>query len=200
VSEVIRLEGVKDLEAALKKFDETAYKKLNKAINKAAGRIRINARGYIPTNPMPMLSNWSSPITGQRMKGFNGQGRIFPRYYAAEMRAELKTRKRKQGRTRNGWGQVVYVEQMSAAGNIYEKGGVVPGPNPRGNNSRNPNASLQFKDKIQDFYFIRKGTGRALIRAGREDAGQAKNDISRARYEAELELQRRFNQEAAQRG
>jgi hypothetical protein len=200
VSEPIRLEGIKDLEAALKKFDETAYKKLNKAINKAAGRIRINAREYIPNNPMPMLSNWSGPITGQQMRGFNGQGRIFPRYDAAEMRSEIKTRKRKQGKTRNGWGQVVFVEQMSPAGNIYEKGGILPGPNPRGNNSRNPNASIQFKSKMQDFYSIRKGTGRALIRSGREDAGQAKNEISRARYEAELELQRRFNQEAARHG
>ena len=36
MSEAIRLEGVKDLEAALKFFDETAYKKLNQAINKVA--------------------------------------------------------------------------------------------------------------------------------------------------------------------
>ena len=53
--EPIRLEGVKDLERALKLFDENAYKKLNKAINKAAGVIRKNARGYIPDSP-PTLS------------------------------------------------------------------------------------------------------------------------------------------------
>ena len=58
----------------------------------------------------------------------------------------------------------------------------------------------QFKQKMQDFYFVRKGIGRALIRAGIENAGQAKKEIARARYEAELKLQQDFNREAAKHG
>ncbi len=199
MSEAIRLEGVKDLEAALKYFDESAYKKLNKAINKAAGTVRKNARGYIGGELIPGLSNWAKPSQGSSMTGMENQGRVFPRYNPAEMRAGLRTGKQRQGRTRTGWGQVVYVEQKSPAGNIYEKAGVVAFSG-RANRSRNPMASLDFKEKVQNFYFVRKGTGRALIRAGIENAGQAKNDIARARYEAELELQRKFNAEAARNG
>lgn len=200
MSEAIRLEGVKDLEAALKKFDETAYKKLNKAINTAAGIIRSNARGYIPQTPPPGLSNWAKASSGLVMNGMTTKGRTFPLFNPNEMRSEIKTQKKKQGRTRNGWGQVVYIEQFSAAGSVYEKGGIVAGKNPRGNKSRNPNADLQFKDKIQNFYFLRTGIGRALIRAGIENAGRAKSEISKARYEAELELQRNFDLEAARHG
>ena len=196
--EAIRLEGVKDLEQALKLFDENAYKKLNKAINKAAGTIRKNARGYIPQGVPAGLSNWARPATGAKMNGMTG-GREFPRWNSEEMRGKLRTGKQKTGGTRNGWGHTVYVEQRSAVGNIYEKAGVVL-LNPRAQYSRNPRASLDFKEKVQNFYFVRKGTGRALIRAGIENAGQAKNDIARARYEAELKLQQDFNREAAKHG
>ena len=199
MSEAIRLEGVKDLEAALKFFDETAYKKLNQAINKAAGTVRKNARTYIGNDLISGLSNWGRPSQGTSMTGMESQGRTFPRYNPAEMRSGLRTGKQRRGRTRNGWGQVVYVEQKSPAGNIYEKAGVVAFSG-RANRSRNPMASLDFKEKIQNFYFVRKGTGRALIRAGIENAGQAKNDIARARYEAELGLQAKFNAEAARHG
>ena len=198
MSEVIKLEGVKDLEAALKTFDEVAYKKLNKAINKAAGTIRKNARGFIPDGVPLGLSNWAKPATGAKMNGISG-GRTFPRWNPAEMKSNLRTGKQKSGRTRNGWGQTVYVEQKSPVGNIYEKAGVVLF-NPRAQYSRNPMASLDFKARLQEFYFVRKGIGRALIRAGIENAGQAKNDIARARYEAELKLQADFNAEAAKHG
>lgn len=199
--EAIRLEGVKDLEAALKLFDVNAYKNLNKAINKAAGVIRKNARGYIGNDVPPGLSNWAKPATRQVMKGIsaNNAGRQFPRYNGLEMRQGLRTGKKRMGRTRNGWGQTVFVEQKSPAGNIYEKAGVVP-ISGRPNKSRNPNASQEFKQKMQEFYFVRKGIGRALIRAGIENAGQAKKDIARARYEAELKLQQDFNREAAKHG
>lgn len=197
--ELIRLEGVKDLEQALKLFDVNAYKNLNKAINKAAGTIRKNARGYIGNDIPPGLTNWAKPSTGTGMNGMQSQGRPFPRYNALEMRQSLRTGKKRTGRTRNGWGQTVFVEQKSPAGNIYEKAGVVA-ISGRANRSRNPNASQEFKQKMQDFYFVRKGIGRALIRAGIENAGQAKKEIARARYEAELKLQQDFNREAAKHG
>lgn len=197
--EAIRLEGFKDLDQALKTFDINAYKKLNKAINKAAGRIRINARNYIPDGVPLGLSNWAKPSSNVPMNGMESQGRVFPRWNAPEMRQGLRTGKQRSGRTRNGWGQTVFVEQRNPAGNIYEKAGVVAFSG-RQNRSRNPMASLDFKQKVQEFYFVRKGTGRALIRAGIENAGQAKQDISRARYEAELQLQQDFNVEAAKHG
>lgn len=197
--EAIRLEGVKDLEQALKLFDVNAYKNLNKAINKAAGTIRKNARGYIDNDVPPGLTNWAKPSTGQPMNGMQTQGRAFPRYNPIEMRQGLRVGKQRSGRTRNGWGQVVYVEQKSPAGNIYEKAGVVANSG-RAGRSRNPQAQQEFKSKIQNFYMVSRGIGRALIRAGIENAGQAKNQIARARYEAELKLQQDFNREAARHG
>lgn len=197
--ETIRLEGVKDLEQALKRFDVNAYKNLNKAVNKAAGMIRKNARNYITDGTPPGLTNWAKPGTGSPMNGMENQGRAFPRYNPIEMRQSLRTGKQRSGRTRTGWGQTVFVEQKSPAGNIYEKAGVVANSG-RLNRSRNPQASQQFKNKIQNFYFIRRGTGRALIRAGIENAGQAKKEIARARYEAELRLQQDFNREAVKHG
>lgn len=197
--EPIRLEGFKDLEQALKLFDVNAYKNLNKAINRAAGVIRTNARGYIGNEVPEGLKNWVKPATGQPMNGMPNQGRQFPRYNPIEMRQGIRTGKQKSGRTRNGWGQVVYVEQKSPAGNIYEKAGVVARSD-RANRSRNPEASQDFKTKMQNFYFVKTGIGRALIRAGIENAGQAKKDISRARYDAEFKLQKDFNREALKHG
>jgi hypothetical protein len=99
-----------------------------------------------------------------------------------------------------GFSTAVAVEQRSPAGNIYEKGGIVAGNGTRKNNSLNPFAPYQFKLKLQSFYFITKGRGRALIRAGREDAGKANSMISRAQFAAELSLQNKFNREAAKNG
>lgn len=200
--EAIRLEGVKDLEAALKRFDIDASKELDKAINAAAGVIRKDAKGFIPDQwDTPVgLSNWAKPSSGKMMNGMQDKGRQFPIFNTAEMKQRLVIKKERMSKTRNGFGKTVYIEQMSPVGNIYEKAGVVAGGSTRKNYSRNPNASLDFKRKIQQSYFIRKGTGRALIRAGIEDAGKAKALISRARYEAELALQKRFDREATKNG
>lgn len=200
--EAIRLKGVKDLEQALKLFDIDASKQLDKAINRAAGDIRRDAKGFIPEQwDTPVgLTNWAKPSKNQVMNGMLIQGRQFPTFDTADMKQRLTIKKERMGKTRNGWGKTIYIEQFSPVGNIYEKAGVVPGASTRTNYSRNPNASLDFKRKIQQFYFVRKGTGRALIRAGIKDAGKAKALISKARYEAELLLQQRFNREAIKHG
>lgn len=198
MSEAIRLEGVKDLEAALKKFDENAYKNLNRAINQSVGRIKRNAQGYISSDAPPGLKNWMKIPTGSGINGKASGTRQFPVYDEQAMRSGLRKGTQRKGRNRQGWGSVIYVEQKNPAGNIYEKAGIAASN--RTNYSRNPNASTQFKEKMQNFYFISKGKGRALIRAGVEDAGRAKSEIERARYEAELKLQADFNIEAARHG
>ena len=126
--------------------------------------------------------------------------RTFPRYDAVSMKSGLRIKKQRSKQNSRGFSTAVAVEQMSPAGNIYEKGGIIAGSSTRKNNSINPYASYQFKLRLQSYYMITKGRGRALIRAGREDSGKANAAIKRAQYEAELSLQRKFNQEAARNG
>lgn len=201
MSEPIRLEGVKDLDAALKKFDEAGRKLLNRQINAAAREIKVDAAGYIIDQPPTGLSKWNDPVKfGPRIQSQAGI-RSFPRFEAALMRRGLRIVKQKNKPDPAGWATTVAIEQKSPAGNIYEKAGIVAGGKTRPPNySLNPRASEDFKRKMQDFYFVRKGTGRALIRAGREDAGMARTKIARARYEAEQRLQQLFNAEAVKNG
>lgn len=192
----IRLEGVKDLEQALKLFDYEGHRQLNSAINAAARKINVDAKGYIPSSVPKGLSNWAKAINRPPVEG----ARSFPRFNDVLMRQGFRIVKQKNQKDPAGWATTVAVEQRNPAGNIFEKAGVVPGATVRKNYSINPNASLAFKRKIQDFYFVRQGEGRALIRAGREDAGFARTKIARARYEAELRLQQLFNLEAVKNG
>lgn len=192
----IRLEGVKDLETALRLFDYEGSRQLNSAINAAARTVSTKAKGYIATNVPKGLTNWAKPINRPPIEG----ARSFPRFNDALMRQGLRIVKQKNQKDPAGWVTTVAVEQRDPAGNIYEKGGIVAGGSGRKNYSINRNASIEFKTKLQNFYFINKGEGRALIRAGREDAGLARTRIARARYEAELRLQRLFNLEAVKNG
>lgn len=192
----IRLEGVKDLEQALKLFDYEGHRQLNGAINAAARQIKISATGNIISSPPPGLSNWAKPINRPPVEG----ARSFPRFQEALMRQGLRIVKQKNQKDPAGWATTVAVEQKSPVGNIYEKAGIVPGASLRKNYSVNPRASLEFKNKMQNFYFIGRGDGRALIKAGKEDAGMARTKIARARYEAEVRLQRLFNLEAVKNG
>jgi len=201
--EVLKLLGVKDLETALKEFDEASKKAMDKSINKAAETIKVHARTYIKDDSIPGLSRWkdAARFTVRTQNQSANNVRTFPRYDVSSMKAGLKTKKQR-GKYSNtkGFSTAVAVEQMSPAGNIYEKGGIVAGNGARKNNSLNPFAPYQFKLKLQSFYFITKGRGRALIRAGREDAGKANSMISRAQFAAELSLQNKFNREAAKNG
>jgi len=205
--EVLKLYGVKDLESALKQFDKDGKKALDKSINKAAETIKIGAKTYIKEQTISGLSKWkdAAKYTVRTQKESLANVRTFPRYDAASMRAGLNTKKQRgKNFDSRGFSTAVAVEQKSPAGNIFEKAGIEGATKGwfgnAGSNSINPFASQQFKAKLQSFYFISKGRGRALIRAGREDAGKANSIISRAQYTAELSLQNKFNQEAAKNG
>lgn len=192
----IRLEGVKDLDQALKLFDYEGHRQLNNAINQAARKINVDAKSYIPSQVPDGLTNWAKPINRPPVQG----ARSFPRFEDALMRSGIRIVKQKNQKDPAGWATTVAVEQRNPAGNIFEKAGVVSGASLRKNYSLNPNASLDFKRKIQGFYFVTKGEGRALIRAGKEDAGFARTKIARARYEAEQKLATLFNLEAVKNG
>jgi len=205
--EVLKLYGAKDLEAAIKEFDKDGKKALDKAINKAANTVKVGAKTYIKDDTIPGLSRWkeTAKFTVRTQKESLANVRTFPRYDAASMKAGLRTKKQRgKNFDSRGFSTAVAVEQRSPAGNIFEKGGIEGAAKgwfgSAGSNSINPFASQQFKEKLQSFYFINRGRGRALIRAGREDAGKANAMISRAQYAAELRLQQKFNQEAAKHG
>lgn len=205
--ETIVLLGVKDLESALKEFDKDGKKQMDKAINKAANTVKIHSRTYIKDDAIPGLSRWkqTARYTVRTEKEVTNNVRTFPRYDAVSMKAGLRIKKQRGKYSNNrGFSTAVAIEQTSPAGNIYEKAGIEGATKGwfgnAGNNSINPFASQQFKEKLQNFYMITKGRGRALIRAGREDSGKANAAIKRAQYQAELSLQRKFNREAVRNG
>jgi hypothetical protein len=202
-AEVLKLLGAKDLEEALKEFDVEGKKMMDKTINKAANTIKIHARTYIKDDTIPGLTRWkdAARYTVRTQSQAAQNVRQFPRYDAAAMKAGLRIKKQRgKYRQGSGFSTAVAIEQMSPAGNIYEKGGIVAGNGTRTNHSLNPYAPYQFKLKLQSFYFISKGRGRALIRAGREDSGKANAAITRAQYQAEVNLQNKFIREMAKNG
>ena len=185
------------MEQGLRDFAPHIYKTMNAAINKAAKQVQDDARKYIPDSAPSGLSNWMKMInptvkTKQDMV-FSGV-RTFPLYDASSMKRNIKIRKRAGKVKANGFAQVVQItNRSSAAASIFEKAGVVV-LSTRPNRSRNPMAQYDFKQAMQNYDSISRGRGRAIIKAGRKDAGKTRAIIAGVQRNADLELQKYFNQ------
>jgi|TARA_R110000868_G_scaffold244322_2_gene500504 hypothetical protein len=194
--EVLKLYGVKTMEQGLRDFAPHIYKKMNVAINRAAKEVQDDARSYIPAAAPNGLSNWMKMInpTAKTKQEMIFGVRTFPLYDAANMKKNIKIVKRAGKIKANGFAQVVQItNKSSAAASIFEKAGVVV-LSPRPNRSRNPRAQYDFKQAMQNYDSISRGRGRAIIKAGRKDAGKTRVIIANVQRNADLELQKYFNQ------
>jgi len=194
--EVLKLYGVKTMEQGLRDFAPHIYKKMNIAITKAAQEVADDAKSFIPAEPPSGLSNWMRMInpTAKTKQEMIFGVRTFPLYDAANMKKNIKIRKRAGKIKANGFAQVVQItNKSSAAASIFEKAGVVVF-SPRPNRSRNPMAQYDFKQAMQNYDSISRGRGRAIIKAGRKDAGKTRAIIAGVQRNADLELQKYFNQ------
>ena len=198
--EVLKLYGVKTMELGLKKLQPELYKTMKVAITRAANNVSINARQNVTNTPPWGLSNWmrmKNPNVQTQAQSISG-ARTFPLYDPSVMKRNIKVRQRRGQVKANGFAQVVQIVNNSPAGNIYEKAGVVVFA-ARPNRSRNPMAQYDFKQRMQNYQSISKGRGRAVIKAGRDDAGKTRVIIAGVQRKAELELQRMFNKSDMQK-
>lgn len=198
--EVLKLYGVKTMEQGLKKLQPELYKEMKVAITRAALNVAIDARKNITASPPWGLSNWmkmKNPTALTQSQASSGV-RTFPLYDAAVMKRNIKVRQRRGKTKADGFAALIQVVNNSPGGNIYEKAGVVP-LSTRPNRSRNRMAQYDFKMAMQNYESISKGRGRAVIKAGRADAGKTRVIIARIQRNADLELQKWFNKSDIQK-
>jgi hypothetical protein len=184
----VEVTGVKELRAALLRFDPDLKKEMDKQLRAAMLPIRDAARGFVPDVP-PGLSSW----TKRRKFTTDGSYRPFPRFDAAKVRAGIVYRAGANKANRNGFQALFYVANTSAAGAIYETAGrksphgqpwVGPvlggGGNHDESHSSNPDAGTHFVQYMPPLYGKDKQRGRLIYKAWEKDQGKATLGVIKA--------------------
>ena len=184
----VEVTGVKELRAALLRFDPDLKKEMDKQLRAAMLPIRDAARGYVPDVP-PGLRSW----TKRRQFTTDGSYRPFPRFDAAKVRAGIIYRAGANKANRNGFQALFYVANTSAAGAIYETAGrkspngqpwVGPvlggGGNHDESHSSNPDAGAHFVQYMPPLYGKGKERGRLIYKAWEKDQGKATLGVIKA--------------------
>jgi len=179
--------GVKELHAALSRFDPDLKKEMDKQLKAAMLPIRDAARGFVPDIP-PGLRSWTKPP-----KKVKDGYRPFPRFDASVIRKGIVYRSGANKANRNGFQALFYVANTSAAGAIYETAGrknpggqpwVGPVPGGGGSHgeshSTNPGAGAHFVGYMPPMYGKDKQRGRLIYKAWEQDQGKATLGVIKA--------------------
>ena len=179
--------GVSSTIEALQKFAPELYRDVQRRTNLAANQLSVLGKTYTPQT-VPRLTNWSKMYAIlYRNK------RPFPRYFEDNVDYRIKVSQRNKGSLNQyGFNTNIKVVNTSAAGNILEFAGRGAPPK-RANQSNNPHARQDFLIAMNDYYQIGPGKGRVLLRAADKILPQVRKDILDIQYQADRELQRRFN-------
>jgi hypothetical protein len=113
----IKVEGLLELRKAMQEFAPEFEVELDKNLAKAMDSIVKKARGFIPASST--LSNWARPAKNPS----RGRARAFPVYNVLEMRRGIKAITEPSSVNRKGFISHARVENISAAGAIYETAG-----------------------------------------------------------------------------
>ncbi len=184
----VEVKGVKELHAALNRFDPDLKKEWDKQMRAAMLPIRDAARGFVPDTPVG-LSGW----THRRKFATTGLYRPFPRFSAAKVRAGIIYRAGANTANKNGFQSLFYVANTSPAGAIYETAGRKSpfgqpwvGPVPGGggdhdySHSWNPDAGTHFVRSMPPLYGNGKQRGRLIYKAWEKDQGKAQDAAIKA--------------------
>jgi hypothetical protein len=184
------LKGAIEARKALRKFEPELAKLLRKEMAELLKPIAKKAQGFIPST---VLSGWSKPASSDT------KYRQFPRYDASKAKKGIGYRTSPSLPNNNGFRSLARIVNTSAAGMIYELGGVVnpqgrqPGTDKASMKSLNPNAGKQFIDALDATGRIvdasrnnggapksNKMKGRGIIKAWAEDAGKTNAAVLKA--------------------
>ena len=164
------LKGAIEARKALRKFEPELAKELRKEMAELLKPIAKKGQGFIPST---VLSGWSKPASSDT------EYRQFPRYDASKAKKGIGYRTSPSLPNNNGFRSLARIVNTSAAGMIYELGGVVnpqgrqPGTDKASMKSLNPNAGKQFIDALD-------ATGR-IVDASRNNGGAPKSNKMKGR-------------------
>jgi len=184
----VEVKGIIELQNALKEYAPDLYKQMNKEWAMALSSITAKAKGFIPSTMPPELRGWERvPRPGKERRSMTGKQRPFPVYDGAIAKRGVQFRYRPSAPNYNGFRSLARIQNMSAAGAIFETAGRKN--NLRGSNksqSNNPNAGTYFISILQHLSPLTRGhlstgqspraarlrTGRAIFRAWDQDQGK----------------------------
>jgi len=185
----VEVTGVKELHAALLRFDPDLKRQMDKELKHAMLPIRDAARGFVPDIPHGLRS-WTKPPK-KIVEGY----RPFPRFDASAIRKGIVYRSGANKANRNGFQALFYIANTSPAGAIYETAGrKSPGGQPwqgpmkgfmlKGDHdfshSSNPGAGAHFVASMPPLYGKDKQRGRLIYKAWEKDQGKATLGVVKA--------------------
>ena len=107
--------GVKDVLNGLSFFDEDLRIRMGKAIEPLMQQVAEKAKSFVPSNAQ-VLSGWNKPLS-------SNVERPFPKYNAADIKANIGYERGSNRPNRNGWQVSQYAYNVSRSGSIYEVAG-----------------------------------------------------------------------------
>jgi len=170
--------GVKQLQKAMKDVDKDLNKEMSKNVKRAMLIVRDRARGYLPQQN-EVLSGWGKGTAS--IDTIKDPKKLFPPYDYALAIGGVAYSAGQNKRNNSGYRAAFYVYNNSRSGAIFETAGRLN--KPRGNKSLNPHAPEQFNSAAEMLTSMKgqgKQRGRVIFRAWDE----TKNKVIPAVVEA----------------
>lgn len=136
--------GVKQLQKAMKEVDKDLNKEMSKNIKQAMLIVRDRARGYLPPQD-EVLSGWGKGTSS--IETIKDPKKLFPPYDYAFAKSKVQYSAGQNKRNNSGFRAAFYVYNNSRSGAIFETAGRLN--KPRNNKSLNPNAPIQFNSAAE---------------------------------------------------
>jgi hypothetical protein len=170
--------GVKQLQKAMRDVDKDLNKEMSKNIRQAMLIVRNKARGYLPAQS-EVLSGWGKGTASAET--IKDKYRAFPPYDYALARDKVQYSAGQNKVNKSGFRAAFYVYNNSAPGAIFETAGRIN--RPRGKGSLNPNAPVQFNAAAEMLSSMKgqdKQRGRVIYRAWDETKGKVIPEVVKA--------------------
>ena len=162
--------GVKQLQKAMREVEPELNKQMSKDIKTAMLIVRDKARGYLPQQN-EVLSGWGKGTASADTIKY----RAFPAYDYSLAKNLIKYNAGTNKRNRSGYRAAFYVANISAPGAIFETAGRKNRRGSSDSESLNPNAGIQFiesAESISEMKGQNKQKGRLIYRAWFEESNK----------------------------
>jgi hypothetical protein len=162
--------GVKQLQKAMREVEPELNKQMSKDIKTAMLIVRDAARGYLPQQN-EVLSGWGKGTASADTIKY----RAFPAYDYSLAKSLIKYNAGTNKRNRSGYRAAFYVANISAPGAIFETAGRKNRRGSSDSENLNPNAGIQFIESAESISQMKgqnKQRGRLIYRAWFEESNK----------------------------